>query len=217
MKVVAINGSPRKNWNTASLLRNALDGASCAGAETGLFHLYDLNYKGCTSCFACKTKEGQCSGLCAVRDDLRSVLLEVISCDVLFLGSPIYLGDVTGEMRSFIERLIFPNLSYDSDTLSTLQRKIASCFIYTMNITEEMAKEWGYEPMFRQNRSILERILNGPSEFLLSCDTYQFDDYSKYKASKFDAEHKAKVRKERFPIDCQSAYEAGVRLSKACS
>lgn len=92
MKVIAINGSPRKKWNTASLLRSALDGASSAGAETRLFHLYDLNYKGCISCFACKTKGSQCSGLCAVRDDLRDVLSEVISCDVLFLGSPIYLG-----------------------------------------------------------------------------------------------------------------------------
>ncbi|XWX63056.1 flavodoxin family protein [Desulfitobacterium sp. AusDCA] len=48
MKVIAINGSPRKNKNTATLLNKALE-----GAETELIHLYDLNYKGCVSCFAC--------------------------------------------------------------------------------------------------------------------------------------------------------------------
>ena len=56
MKVIAFNGSPRKNWNTAMLLEKALEGAKSEGAETELIHLYDLNYNGCISCFACKTK-----------------------------------------------------------------------------------------------------------------------------------------------------------------
>lgn len=54
MKVIALNGSPRKKWNTATLLKHALDGAASKGAETELIHLYDYNYKGCISCFACK-------------------------------------------------------------------------------------------------------------------------------------------------------------------
>ena len=53
MKVIGINGSPRKKWNTAMLLAKALEGAASQGAETDSFHLYDLNYKGCVSCFAC--------------------------------------------------------------------------------------------------------------------------------------------------------------------
>ena len=52
MHVLAINGSPRKNWYTATLLEQALAGAAETGAETELVHLYDLNFKGCTSCFA---------------------------------------------------------------------------------------------------------------------------------------------------------------------
>ena len=54
MKVIAVNGSPRKTWNTATLLQKALDGAKSVDADTELVHLYDLNFKGCTSCFACK-------------------------------------------------------------------------------------------------------------------------------------------------------------------
>lgn len=56
MKVIAINGSPRKNWNTHKLLNAALEGAKSMGAETEIIHLYDLNYTGCRSCFACKRK-----------------------------------------------------------------------------------------------------------------------------------------------------------------
>jgi len=70
MKIIAFNGSPRKKWNTATLLQNALDGAASKGAETELIHLYDLNYKGCISCFACKTLGGKSYGKCAVHDDL---------------------------------------------------------------------------------------------------------------------------------------------------
>ncbi len=50
MKVFAFNGSPRKEWNTATLLKKALKGAEPPGAETELVHLYDLKYKGCISC-----------------------------------------------------------------------------------------------------------------------------------------------------------------------
>ena len=56
MKVLAINGSPRKTWNTATMLNKALEGAASEGAETEIIHLYELNFRGCTSCFACKLK-----------------------------------------------------------------------------------------------------------------------------------------------------------------
>ena len=70
MKVLAVNGSPRKNWNTATLLRKALEGAASQGAETEFIHLYDLNFKGCQSCFACKTIGGKSYGKCARKDDI---------------------------------------------------------------------------------------------------------------------------------------------------
>ena len=73
-KVYAINGSPRKNWNTATLLKHALEGAASQGAETELIHLYDLNFKGCTSCFSCKLKDGESFGKCAMKDGLTPVL-----------------------------------------------------------------------------------------------------------------------------------------------
>ena len=108
MKVMAFNGSPRKKWNTATLLKKALEGAASRGAETELIHLYDLNYKGCISCFACKTKGGKSYGRCAVKDDLKPIFKKIEKADALIFGSPIYLGTVSGEMKSFMERLLFP-------------------------------------------------------------------------------------------------------------
>jgi multimeric flavodoxin WrbA len=52
MKAIRVNGSPRKKWNTATLPQKALEGAASEGAKTTLVHLYDIDYKGCISCFA---------------------------------------------------------------------------------------------------------------------------------------------------------------------
>ena len=62
MKVMAINGSPRKDWNTATMLQKALEGSASRGAETELIHLYDLQFQGCTSCFSCKVLNGKSYG-----------------------------------------------------------------------------------------------------------------------------------------------------------
>jgi multimeric flavodoxin WrbA len=212
MKVIAVNGSPRRNGNTAILLQKALDGAKSIGAETELIHLYDLQFKGCTSCFACKRKSSKFVGHCAMKDDLSDCLEKILKCNVLLLGSPVYLNRLCGEMSCFLERLLFPNLSYDVDNQAIFEGKIASGFIYTMNVTEEIMKQRNYETIFQQNQYAL-KVFGGTSEILIANDTYQFDDYSKYEASKYDERHKAQVRAEQFPVTCQQAFDMGVRLS----
>ena len=211
MKAIGINGSPRKKWNTALLLENALKGAGSQGAKTELFHLYDLNYKGCISCFACKKKTGRSYGQCAVKDGLTPLLKKVSRADVIILGSPIFFGSDTGEMRSFLERLFFPLLTYTDPPSSLLSRKVQTAFIYTLGATKEMARDRGFDKHIAANEMLMKRIL-GASETLCSYDTYQFKDYSKVYAPRFDPEKKAKVRAEVFPIDCTKAFEMGARL-----
>jgi multimeric flavodoxin WrbA len=212
MKIIAFNGSPRKNWNTATLLEKALEGASSQGAETDLIHLYDLDYKGCLSCFACKTKNGKSYGRCAVKDDLTRILKRVLDAKSLIFGSPIYFGAVTGRMRSFMERLLFPFSPYVDPPGTLFPRKISTGFIYTLGATEEMAKERGFDHDIRLNETILERIF-GASESLCSYDTYQFEDYSKVFAPRFDPEKKAQRRRDVFPRDCEKAFAMGARLA----
>ncbi len=209
--MIAVNGSPRVKWNTATLLQKALDGAVSVGAQAEMIHLYHLKYKGCISCFACKRKGGAL-GRCAMQDDLTNVLDKIIHCDVLLLGTPIYFSNITGEMLSFLERLLFSNMTYNSGHRSTFQGKLSSGVIYTMNVASDTMEKLGYHVLFNHYKSLLER-LGGPSEILVSNDTYQFDDYSKYEASMFNEEHKAQVRAEQFPVDCQKAFEMGARLA----
>jgi len=212
MKVFAFNGSPRKTWNTAILLNKALEGAASKGAVTEMIHLYDLNYKGCISCFACKMRGGASYGKCALKDDLTPVLAKIDEADAIILGSPIYFFRVTGEMRSFMERLLFPYLEYADPWRSLVSRKIKTGIIYTMNITEEEMKEVSLGYSLDANEAILKLIF-GASESLYCYDTYQFEDYSKVVADRINVEVKEQRRKEVFPKDCEKAYEMGCRLT----
>jgi multimeric flavodoxin WrbA len=212
VKILAFNGSPRKTWNTATLLNKALEGAASQGATTELIHLYDLKYKGCISCFACKTIGGKSYGKCPIQDDLAPIFKKVEEADAIILGSPIYLGRVTGEMAAFMDRLLFQYEVYSEPIESLFGKKINTGFIYTMNATEEMVKTYGMDKPIEFNEFAM-RIVFGASETLLSFDTYQFEDYSKVVATMFDAEAKAKRRAEVFPIDCQKAFDMGVRFA----
>lgn len=212
--VIAINGSPRKTWNTAMLLEKALEGAKSADAETELVHLYDLDFKGCTSCFSCKLKGGKSYGRCGLQDDLTPVLDRIPDADALILGSPIYFGTVTGEMKSFMERLLFPYLQYTNPPSTLFGRKIKTAFIYTMNVPEEGMKAAQYPVHIGLNENILARTF-GHAESLCSFETLQFEDYSKVVFSYTDPEARKERRRTVFPKDLEKAFTLGARLGKA--
>jgi len=209
MKMIAINGSPRKNWNTHILLEKCLEGAKETGAKTELLNLYDINFKGCTSCFSCKLK-GSALRKCAMNDDLETVLQKICECDALVLGSPIYLYSVSGEMKSFLERLLFPYISYEGKP-SSFERKIKTVFIYTMNAPAFALPFIGYYKVFSQNKKLLEQIF-GNSESQIVTSTYQFDDYSKYAMTYFNGTKRLKRRETIFNIDCKKAFLLGKKL-----
>lgn len=214
MNVIGINGSPRKQWNTATLVSKALEGAAAQEAATELVHLYDLDFKGCKSCFACKLRGGRSYGKCVLSDDLAPVLEKIATADALVIGSPIYFGTVTGETRSFLERLLFPYLTYTVPYGTLFPGKIKTGFIYTMNVPEERGKEFGYEQVFATNERYVQMLL-GSAETLCAYDTCQVDDYSKVVIESFDPIHKAKRRAEVLPLECQRAFELGKRLAGA--
>jgi multimeric flavodoxin WrbA len=214
MNVIGINGSPRKTWNTATLVAEALEGAAAQGATTELVHLYDLDFKGCKGCMACKLRGGKSYGKCVLKDDLAPVLEKIAAADALVIGSPIYFGTVTGETRSFLERLLFPYLTYTLPYGTLFPRKIKTGFIYTMNVSEEMSKDYGYEQIFKGNERYMNLLL-GSAESLCAFDTCQVDDYSKVVIESFDPVHKAQRRAEVLPVERQRAFELGKRLSQA--
>ncbi len=214
MKAIGINGSPRKTWNTAMLLEKALEGARSKGADTKLVHLYGLSYKGCISCFACKEVGGKSYGRCAAKDELSPLLEEISRADVLIIGSPIYFRTETGETRSFLERLLFPYLTYTPGYQPIFPGKLQTGLIYTMNVKEQDLPAYGQDSSTAASRGTMTRIF-GNCEMLLSTDTLQFPDYSKYLCTAFDPAAKADRRREVFPKDCEKAFELGARLVAA--
>lgn len=216
MKALFINGGPRKNWSTFKMLESAMKGAAEAGAETEMIHLFDYNFHGCRSCLACKLKNSKTGGVCAVKDDLRPILEKAHDADVIVIGSPTYFSDVTGDTRSFMERLLYPVLSYNPKTdekgnlqMSLLGRTIPNAVIYTMGSTEEAGA--AYNHMIKDNKNFLQ-MLYGCSEALCSYDTYMMSDYSRYDIMPGTEERRAKQRDEQFPKDLEAAYDLGKRL-----
>ena len=213
-KIYAINGSPRKNGNTAQLLQKALEGAASAGAEVKLIQLADLNFSGCRSCFACKKLANPSPG-CVLKDDLAETLKELLQADGIIMGSPIYFGAESGLYRNFLERLFFPMLRYTNPPSSRAEKRIDFGFIYTMNVPENLMDEYGYNAYLQSQSQTPGLIFNSRNIYTLyACDTHQFDDYSKYECTLFDAAHKDEMRKTQFVSDLAKAFEMGRKLAE---
>lgn len=216
MKVILVNGSPRKNFNTMAMLMKAKEGAEAKGAKTEVFHLYDYTYKGCISCFACKVKNSKTNGVCAYRDDLRPLLEKLQNADVLIIGAPIYYDQPNAQTRSFLERLMFPLSPYMVDPktkerLRFLDRTLPVGLIYTMNCPEELSKQFNYPILLGSLHNYAQQIF-GYAEMLCAYNTYQYADYSRYDTNMFDEHEKAEYREQQFPIDCKKAYELAQHL-----
>ena len=219
MKALFVNGSPRKNWTTAQMLEKAMDGARTAGAEVEMVSLYDDTFKGCVSCFACKVKNAKTDCLCAYKDALTPILEKAHEADLLVVGSPIYFSYPTGPVRSFLERLMFPALTYNAKVdektgeikRSLLNKQVPTAMIYTMGCPEQMMIDCHYPEFFGETQRFLE-MLFGYSETLYTIHAYQFDDYSKYDVAEGVEAVRAKYREEQYPNDLQNAYALGQRL-----
>lgn len=214
MKMVAINGSPRKKCNTADILENMLAGAKEAypGLECEVINLYEHDYKGCISCFECKRIGGKSYGKCAVKDGIWPELEKSLHADFLVFGTPIYFSDVTGMMRNYWERLFFPILVYDKNYSSLAPKKVRTAFVYTMNAPADVMKKIGYPERLKTMEDITAHLLGHKPFVQYVCDTWQFRDYSKYKSDAFSVEEKTKVRETQFPKDCEMAKQIGKAL-----
>jgi len=117
MKVVAFNGSARKDGNTAILIRKVFAELEAEGIETELFQLAGKPIKGCTACGKCYENKDK---KCAVDNDVMNECIDkMVEADGIILGSPTYFADVTTEMKALIDRAGFVSRA-NSDML---QRK----------------------------------------------------------------------------------------------
>jgi multimeric flavodoxin WrbA len=97
MRIVGINGSPRKKGNTQALLKVAMESSRIE--QKTLLHLVDYHIEPCDGCGACWETQK-----CPINDDLEKVLAEVVKGDAILIGSPVYYGTVSAQMKAFIDR-----------------------------------------------------------------------------------------------------------------
>mgnify|MGYP001244486531 CR=1 FL=1 len=103
MKVIAFNGSARKNGNTAILLSTALAELERDGIQTELVQLAGLTLAGCDACFTCRDRKDR---RCVIETDpVNEYIEKVLAADGILLGSPVYFGDITTNMKALMERV----------------------------------------------------------------------------------------------------------------
>ena len=206
-KIIAVNAGPRKGWNTDTLITEATKGTESAGATVEKFDLFRLEkYTGCISCFGCKREQNK--GHCVCRDGLTEVLDAIRESDGLIIGSPNYLGELTGSFRALYERLVFQSLTYNMETPCCNQNPIPVLLIMTSNAPDTM-----YADLLQNYQRTLSNFV-GPTEVLVSGNTLQLKDYSQtdWEWSMFDPGAKKLRHETVFPQECKKAYDMGAAL-----
>lgn len=100
MKVIGINGSTRRDGNTAIIIRTIFEELNKQGIETELIQLADVDIEPCNACFACKGK-----GNCVFRKDgFAAVFCKMVEANGIILGSPVYSADVSSRMKALLDR-----------------------------------------------------------------------------------------------------------------
>lgn len=209
--VIIINGSPRKDGNTAKMCRAFAEGvkSQLQDATVETVNLYDFDFKGCRSCFACKLKGSKRYGHCSIKDPIMPVLEKAAQADILVLGSPIFLMDVSAQMKAFLERLIFPFATYEAGYKTIAPKRCNVATIYTMNVPKEMFPE----VIITNIESFIGHVFTQPKR-ICAFNTFQFSDYSKYAVEVFDVESKKKYRDEVFPIELDGAFNLGMEMAE---
>ena len=213
MKIIAINASPRKNWNTAQLVKSAADGAKESGAEVEIIDLYSIGkYSGCVSCVGCKTKQHY--GQCVCNDALKPILDKIRMADGLIIGTPNYLGEATAAFRALYERLIFQYITYNNENFNCDNRQIPVLFIMTSNAGDLAYEQGGfYNNLIRNYQDTFNRFI-GQTEVLVAGDTKQVSDYTKYDWTMFDTDAKVKRHETVFPNKLEQARLSGIKMAQ---
>lgn len=112
MKVIAINGSPRKNGNISMALDAMAEELAAENIEAEIIQIGDQLIHGCISCGYCYHSEDH---QCVFKDDLvNEVSVKIRKADGLILGSPTYFGGIAGTMKSFLDRVFYTDFGQKS-------------------------------------------------------------------------------------------------------
>lgn len=171
MKIIGINGSPRSKGNTRHLVEQVLKGAKEAGAATSIYNLNEMSFKGCQGCMACKSK-----GKCVQNDDLTPVLDEIAEADGIVLGTPVYMWQMTGQLKLMLDRfLAFLNPDFTSRLKPGKKAVLA--------VTQGAPDEKQFMPYFESVSAVLKFGGLSACEILIAGGNIEKDDVEKNTAA----------------------------------
>ncbi len=147
MRVIGFVGSPRKDGNSDALVRQVLAGAAAAGAETTIFYLNDMNIRGCQACMSCKGKGGRCRQA----DGMQELYDEITAADGIVIGSPVYMGYVSGQTKIFLDRLY---AFYNPDLSSKLPKGKKAALVVSQGYSDGNAYSRAFEAVEHTLKSL---------------------------------------------------------------
>lgn len=172
MKILGIIGSPRAKGNSATLLREVLNGAMTKGADTNIVSLNNLDIKGCINCDVCKR-----SGKCVLKDDMHKIYDMINDADIIVFASPNYMGGIHGKLKCVLDRLYAYIIAEEGGFSVTFDKKKKAALIVTQRAPEENTS---YTEAFTPLRYVLNNIFEGsfdnPCELLLGGELYGPND-----------------------------------------
>jgi multimeric flavodoxin WrbA len=173
-QIVCVMGSPRPKGNSAAMARAVCEAAAEAGAQVRTFDLNRLAYRGCQGCMACKTK----AEACVLDDGLTPVLEAVRACDVLVLATPVYFGEVTAQLKGFIDRcysFLTPDYAFNKEQRTRLAPGKTLCFV----IAQGHPREDLFTDIFPRYAYFFNWLGFNHSRLLRACKVYHLGDTKK--------------------------------------
>lgn len=155
-KVIALNGSPRKQGSTAILVNEVLRAAKEQGATVRSFFLNGMNIKACQGCYACKQ-----DGRCGIHDDMQELLDQIAEADGIVLGTPVVMWQMTAQLKVAIDRL-YPFMNPDRTSRLKPGKKVL------LAVTQSRPETSLFRPYFEHVAKFMTFFGFGSCEILIA-------------------------------------------------
>jgi len=170
MKMICLLGSPRPKGNSAAIAEHLCGTAEKLGAEVQTYALNKMKFRGCQACMTCKTKLDKC----VLKDDLTEVLAAIHEADVLVLATPTYFGEVSSQLKTFMDRT-FSYLASDFLTNPNPSRlPPGKTFVFIQ--TQGQPEEGIFNDIFPRWEGFFKWYGFGDTHLIRSCGIGQVDD-----------------------------------------
>ena len=203
-KIIALNGSGRKNGNSASILKAFLEGVQSTGEDLAVEYvdIFDLDYKGCRGCQGCILKTRKGIG-CVQQDGASTLLQRMREADGLVFASPVYFWELSAQLRALLERYIYPGALDHHQEIMTLYTMYQPERVSDIAFTPHMDTIRGMMYSFLYDVEVNELLINDTQTWEPSRGALYLTEPEKLARS-------AAIHAQRWEGDLAAARQAGI-------